>query len=61
MKKITIRPDVIFKDFWRENDRFASLFNTVVFGGNEVIKPEELSDSNFPYPKWDSYLEKSIL
>lgn len=44
MKKVTIRPDVIFKNFWRENDRFASLFNTVVFGGNEVIKPEELSE-----------------
>ncbi len=44
MKKATIKPDVIFKDFWRENDRFASLFNTVVFGGKEVIKPEELSE-----------------
>ena len=44
MKKATIRPDVIFKNFWRENDRFASLFNTVVFGGKEVIKPEELSE-----------------
>ena len=32
------------KNFWRENDRFASLFNTVVFGGKEVIKPEELSE-----------------
>ena len=44
MKKTTIKPDVIFKDFWRENDRFASLFNTVVFGGKEIIKPEELSE-----------------
>lgn len=44
MKKTAIKPDVIFKDFWRENDRFASLFNTVVFGGKEVIKPEELSE-----------------
>ena len=44
MKKAVIKPDVIFKDFWRENDRFASLFNTVVFEGKEVIKPEELSE-----------------
>lgn len=35
---------MIFKGFWRENDWFASLFNTVVFGGNEVIKAEELSE-----------------
>ena len=44
MKNQKIKPDVIFKEFWRRNDRFASLFNTVVFEGEEVIKPEELSE-----------------
>ena len=44
MKTTPLKPDVIFKNFWRENDRFASLFNTVVFGGQEIVKPEELSE-----------------
>ncbi len=38
------RTDVIFKRFWRDNDRFASLFNTVVFGGREIIKAEDLQE-----------------
>lgn len=25
------KTDVIFKEFWRQNERFADLFNTVVF------------------------------
>ena len=44
MKNPKIKSDIIFKEFWRQNDRFASLFNTVVFEGEEVIKPEELSE-----------------
>lgn len=36
--------DIIFKDFWRNNERFANLFNVVVFGGKEVIKPEALHE-----------------
>ena len=38
------RADVIFKRFWRDNDRFASLFNTVVFGGRKIIKAEDLQE-----------------
>ena len=44
MKNPKIKPDIIFKEFWRQNDRFANLFNTIVFEGEEVIKPEELSE-----------------
>ena len=36
--------DVILKEFWRINDRFADLFNTVVFGGKCVLKAEELQE-----------------
>lgn len=43
-KKENRRPDVIFKKFWRKNDRFASLFNTVAFGGRNMIRPEELME-----------------
>ena len=38
------RADVIFKEFWRQNERFADLFNTVIFKGKEVIRPENLSE-----------------
>lgn len=38
------KADIIFKDFWRSNERFAYLFNVVVFGGKEVIKPEALHE-----------------
>lgn len=39
-----IKADVILKDFWRQNDRFADLFNAVVFQGKEVLKPEALQE-----------------
>ena len=39
-----IKTDVILKDFWRQNDRFADLFNAVVFQGKEVLKPEALQE-----------------
>ena len=38
------KDDVIFKEFWRSNERFADLFNVVVFGGKEVIKPDALQE-----------------
>ena len=48
MKKrlTTTRKDEIFKKFWNQNDRFASLLNTALFEGKDMIRPEELSDSN---------------
>lgn len=48
MKKrlTTTRKDEIFKKFWNQNDRFASLLNTVLFEGKDMIRPEELSNSN---------------
>ncbi|WP_429003120.1 hypothetical protein, partial [Thomasclavelia spiroformis] len=48
MKKrlMTTRKDEIFKKFWNQNNRFASLLNTVLFEGKDMIRPEELSDSN---------------
>ena len=48
MKKrlTTTRKDEIFKKFWNQKDRFASLLNTVLFEGKDMIRPEELSDSN---------------
>ncbi len=38
------KTDVRLKDFWRQNDRFADLFNAVIFEGKEVLKAEELRE-----------------
>ena len=32
-----LKKDSTFKEFWRDNERFADLFNGAVFGGREVI------------------------
>lgn len=37
-----MQTDQILKEFWEDNDRFADFFNTVCFGGRQVIHPEEL-------------------
>lgn len=46
MKKVTndLKPDVILKTYWRHNERFADLFNAVLFGGKPFIRPDELED-----------------
>lgn len=44
-KKIqNLKPDTVLKDYWRDNERFADLFNAVLFDGEPVIQPEELED-----------------
>ncbi len=43
-KKENVKPDVRWKNFWRQNDRFADLFNAVLFHGEEVLKPEALEE-----------------
>ena len=32
-----IKPDTILKNFWKNNDRFADLFNTFLFNGEEIF------------------------
>lgn len=39
-----VKSDVVLKDFWRANDRFADLFHAVVFQGKQVLKPEALQE-----------------
>lgn len=38
------KADVIFKEFWRSNARFANLFNTVLFEGEQLLRPEYLEE-----------------
>ena len=39
-----LKPDTVLKKYWRNNEQFADLFNAVLFGGKQVISPEELED-----------------
>ena len=58
--KNKVKPDIILKDFWRDNDRFADLFNGALFGGEKVLKPELLQESDTDISsiiKLDSYAE----
>ena len=65
MRNTEIKPDVIFKSFWRDNGHFASLFNTVIFGGKTVIQPEALKEldtdvSNFiKFGKYEDSLTRT--
>ena len=42
--KNKVKKDSAFKEFWRDNQRFADLFNGAVFGGRKVIRPESLHE-----------------
>lgn len=44
VEKKKVKTDVVLKDFWRQTERFADLFNAVVFQGKEVLKPEALQE-----------------
>lgn len=38
--------DIPLKDFWRNNDRFADLFNASLFHGRQIIKSAELEEQD---------------
>lgn len=42
--KNRLKPDIIIKNYLSSNEEFADLFNAVLFGGKQVIKPYELND-----------------
>ena len=44
--KNKVKTDTVLKDFWRDNARFADLFNAALFQGRPVIHPEELEESD---------------
>lgn len=43
-RKKKVKPDTQFKVFWRANDRFADLFNTVIFHGKTVLTAKNLHE-----------------
>ena len=42
MSKEKITSDIIEKDYWRNNAKFADLFNAVLFNGRPVIQADSL-------------------
>lgn len=45
-KQDYIKPDVILKNFWRNNEHFADLFNAVLFHGKTFINPQDLTEAD---------------
>ena len=42
--------DLYQSDFYEDKSRFADVFNGILFGGKEVMKPEELeTEDRFRY------------
>lgn len=39
-----IKADHILKNFWKDNSRFADLFNACIFDGEQVLKPNDLTE-----------------
>lgn len=39
-----LKADTVVKNYWRNNEQFADLFNAVLFQGKQVIRPDELED-----------------
>ena len=35
-----LKPDTVLKNYWNNNERFADLFNAVLFDGRQVIKAD---------------------
>ena len=48
MRKKTqdVKPDTVLKNYWNNNEQFADLFNAILFGGEQVISPDELEDAD---------------
>ena len=42
--KQKLKPDIVLKEYWRNNEQFADFFNAVLFDGKQMIKPDELCD-----------------
>lgn len=39
-----LKPDIVLKNYWSNNEQFADIFNVVLFEGKQIIRPEELED-----------------
>ncbi|MDE7476472.1 MAG: transposase [Lachnospiraceae bacterium] len=39
-----LKPDVVLKEYWNNNEQYADFFNAVLFAGRQVIKAEQLEE-----------------
>ena len=40
------KPDIALKEYWRDEAHFADLYNAVLFGGKQVILPQDLTEGD---------------
>ena len=40
------KADAVLKEFWKDNARFADLFNAVLFDGEQKLHPEDLEEAD---------------
>ncbi len=38
--------DTLLKNFWKDNERFADLFNGILFNGQKILNPEFLTEAD---------------
>lgn len=43
-KTQNLKPDIVLKNYWSNNEQFADLFNAILFDGRQIIEPKELED-----------------
>ena len=55
--KKNLKPDIVVKNYWRNNEQFADFFNAVLFEGRQLIKPDELENMD---TEESSVLEQGI-
>lgn len=58
--KNKVTQDTALKNFWRDNERFADLFNAVLFNGKEVLKAKDLEEVDTDVSsivKFDKHIE----
>ena len=62
-EKNKLKPDTILKNFWRDNRHFADLFNAVFFNGEQVLKPQDLTEADTDVSsmlKFNGHAEKEV-
>ena len=54
------KADAVLKNFWKDNARFADLFNAVLFDGEQKLRPEDLKEADVDLSsilKFNGYVE----
>ena len=54
------KADAVLKNFWKDNARFADLFNAVLFDGEQKLHPEDLKEADVDLSsilKFNGYVE----